>query len=69
MIRLQAMREAKRWSQRMLSEKSGVKQAVISLIEQGYTKNPRVDTISKLAQALECTIDVLVGEAEEQEER
>lgn len=63
------MREAKGWSQRMLSEKSGVKQAVISLIEQGYTKNPRVDTISKLAQALECTIDVLVGEAEEQEER
>lgn len=62
------MREAKGWSQRMLSEKSGVKQAVISLIEQGYTKNPRVDTISKLAQALECTIDVLVGEAEEQEE-
>lgn len=53
----------------MLSEKSGVKQAVISLIEQGYTKNPRVDTIGKLAQALECTMDALVGEVEEQEGR
>lgn len=63
------MREAKGWSQRMLSEKSGVKQAVISLIEQGYTKNPRVDTIGKLAQALECTMDALVGEVEEQEGR
>lgn len=69
MIRLQVMREAKGWSQRMLSEKSGVKQAVISLIEQGYTKNPRVDTIGKLAQALECTMDALVGEVEEQEGR
>ena len=52
-----------RWEEQVVYLK-----AVISLIEQGYTKNPRVDTISKLAQALECTIDVLVGEAEEQEE-
>lgn len=47
-----------------LSEKSGVKQSIISNIETGDTKNPRIDTVYRLAAALGCKLDDLV-EAEE----
>mgnify|MGYP003261507587 CR=1 FL=1 len=49
-------------SQQELGRLSGVPQGVISLIESGVTQFPRLDTAAKLARALGCTIDELLGE-------
>ena len=57
---LQKLREAKQWSQIELSRRSGVPQSMISDIEKGKIKFPRVDTASKLAKALECSIEELI---------
>lgn len=47
-------------SQTELSSLSGVPQGIISGIESGNTKNPRIDTVAKLASALGCTVDELL---------
>lgn len=47
-------------TQNELARKSGVKQSVISDIENGKTSFPRVDTLSKIATALGCTVDDLL---------
>lgn len=52
-----------------LSEKSGVKQSIISNIETGDTKNPRLDTALRLAAALGCKLDDLVEDNERKESR
>lgn len=51
-------------TQHELSRKSGVKQSIISNIETGDTKNPRLDTALRLAAALGCKLDDLVEAAE-----
>jgi len=58
---LERMRRAAGLTQQELERRSGVKQGLISLIERGLTKNPRVDTAAKLARALGCTIDELIS--------
>jgi len=45
-----------------LSEKSGVGQSTISEIETGVAKNPKSETLSKLASALNVTVDGLLAE-------
>ena len=56
-------REAKRWTQAELSEKSGiVSQAMISRIEKGED-NAKIDTLRGIAAALGClVIDLLPDE-------
>jgi len=49
---IQKKREAAGLSQAELSRRSGVKQSVISDIENGHTKSPRVETLMALAAAL-----------------
>ena len=49
---LREEREKAKLTQVELSQLSGVSQAVISDIEKGITKNPRFDTVRKLATAL-----------------
>lgn len=61
MTRLAELRNAARLSQQELARRSGVKQGVISMIESGETKYPRLDTAAKLARALNCTVDELIG--------
>ena len=56
------LREKAGISQQELGRLSGVPQGVISTIESGATKHPRTDTAAKLARALGCTIDELLGE-------
>ena len=58
------LREKAGISQQELGRLSGVPQGVISTIESGTTKYPRLDTAAKLARALGCTIDELLGEKE-----
>lgn len=59
------LREKAGISQQELGRLSGVPQGVISTIESGATKHPRTDTAAKLARALGCTIDDLLGEKED----
>jgi transcriptional regulator with XRE-family HTH domain len=56
-------REAKRWTQAELSEKSGiVSQAMISRIEKGED-NAKIDTLRGIAAALGCSVvDLLTDE-------
>ena len=54
-------------TQHELSRKSGVKQSIISNIETGDTKNPRLDTAMRLAAALGCKLDDLVEETGEKD--
>jgi transcriptional regulator with XRE-family HTH domain len=56
-------REAKRWTQAVLSEKSGiVSQAMISRIEKGED-NAKIDTLRGIAAALGCSVvDLLTDE-------
>lgn len=66
MTRLAELRTAAGISQQELGRLSGVPQGVISTIENGATKHPRTDTAQKLARALGCTIDELLGEKKEE---
>lgn len=56
MTTLQNERKKADMTQDELAERSGVSQAVISDIESGNTKNPRFETIRKLASVLHFDI-------------
>jgi transcriptional regulator with XRE-family HTH domain len=49
---LRRLREQKRLSQAALAKRSGVAQGYISEIEAGRKKNPRIQTLKKIARAL-----------------
>lgn len=57
---LKDIRKKKGLSQSKLAQITGVKQGVISYIEAGRTKAPRIDTLQALAKGLECSVDDLV---------
>lgn len=57
---IKELREKRGWSQNELSRRSGVKQGVISYIESGRTKHPRIDTLAALAKTLRVPIDKLL---------
>ena len=56
MTTLRQEREKAKLTQAELSHISGVPQAVISDIEKGVTKNPRLETVKKLAIALDFDV-------------
>lgn len=61
---IRARRKALGMSQVMLSRASGISQSAISDIENpNVTKLPNIDTISKIAAALACSVDELTGES------
>jgi transcriptional regulator with XRE-family HTH domain len=60
--RIQKILDSKGLTPAELSRRSGVGQGRISLILNGKTPNPRGDTISKLAQALEVSVSSLLSE-------
>jgi XRE family transcriptional regulator, regulator of sulfur utilization len=57
-LQFQDARNALGWSQRELSERSGVRQADISRIERG-TGNPTEATLHRLAGALERRLELV----------
>ena len=57
---LKELREVKAWSQEELSKRSGVSQSVVAKSERGQN-SPGSDALDKLAEALDCAIDYLVG--------
>lgn len=57
---LREARKKRGMSQAELARKAGVPQGVISYIECGRTKHPRIDTMQAIAAALQCTLDELL---------
>ena len=57
---LREIRKKRGMSQAELARRAGIPQGVISYIECGRTKHPRVDTMQAIAAALQCTVDDLL---------
>lgn len=57
---LREIRKSKRMTQKELSERAKVNRINISQYEIGV-KNPNLTTVQKLASALGCTIEQLLG--------
>ena len=49
-------------SQEDLARAAGITHSALSKIEAGYSQDPRVMTVRKIAIALEVTVDVLLEE-------
>ena len=66
MSNLKRIRESKGLSQSQLSKLSGVNLQMIQKYEQGVKdiNKAQVETIYKLAQALECTVEDLIKKEE-----
>lgn len=58
--RVKYMREAKRLTQAVLSERANVSQSFLGHIERG-TRVMSIETLARLAQALDCSTDYLLG--------
>lgn len=61
-MRIKALREEKKLTQKQLSILSGVSQGKISEYESEKVV-PRVDIALKLAKALETTVEAMMGES------
>jgi len=59
--RIRQRREQLGLSQRQLAEMTKMRQNMISRLEHGDTPNPGADVLRRLARALTCSIDWLVG--------
>jgi transcriptional regulator with XRE-family HTH domain len=50
-------------TQTELAKRAGIKQGVLSYIESGKTKNPRIDTMQAIAAALGVPVERLMKKA------
>lgn len=55
------LRQARGWGQSELAERAQVAQATISRIENGQRRNPGTETMRRIAQALNVTMDELTA--------
>lgn len=60
--RLKELRKRKKYSARELSERSGVARSLISQIETGKRQSTSMDTVYRLAKALDTPIASLLSE-------
>ncbi|MDD4476931.1 MAG: helix-turn-helix transcriptional regulator [Patescibacteria group bacterium] len=58
---LRKLREAKGFSQEKLARLADVANNTIIKIEAGKNQNPTLNTLKKIAKALEVSIDKLIG--------
>ena len=61
-MEIRERREQLGLTQTDLAIRAGVKQSVLSDIENKKTLRPRIDTIASIARALGCTVDDLIEE-------
>ena len=61
--RVRQYREAAHLSQQELATKAGLSISVVSQIEQGNIADPRVSTVTALADALGVSCDTLTGKS------
>lgn len=55
------LRTQRGWTQTELAERAGISQTIISRLEKHQRHNVNADVLKRLAQALGCTTDYLVG--------
>ena len=65
--RLKAARRRKQWSQRDLARESGVPYTTIWRLENGRTAEPKLGVLQRLSDALDTSIDYLVGSSQSME--
>lgn len=58
---LKSIRKKQNISQRKLAQISGVSYSMVSKLETGEQKNPSLDTLDKIAVALDVTVSQLMG--------
>lgn len=56
--KIRELREQRRFSQRLLAERSAVHPSNLGKLERGEA-NPNIDTLTRIAVALECTVSEL----------
>lgn len=55
------LRKQKGWSQERLARESNISYNTLIKLEQKSIKNPKIETVIKLADALNVSLDELVG--------
>lgn len=58
---LAKIRKEKGWSQEKLSQEAKISYNTLIKIERSGIENPKIETVIKLAEALDVSIDELVG--------
>jgi transcriptional regulator with XRE-family HTH domain len=58
---LKTLRNQKDWSQERLAREANISYHTLIKLEQSGITNPRIETVIKLADALEVSLDKLVG--------
>jgi transcriptional regulator with XRE-family HTH domain len=58
---LKRLRKARNLTQQKLAQEAGVSLIVVTKVEQGFTKDPAMSSLVKLADALSVSIDDLIG--------
>lgn len=53
-------RRDKDLTQKQLSQKANVPYTTLIKIENGFVKNPKIETIAKISKALNISIDLLI---------
>jgi transcriptional regulator with XRE-family HTH domain len=56
------LRDRRGWTQGQLAAYSTLNDAHISMIERGVRENPTIDTVAKIARALETSVDDMLIE-------
>jgi len=64
--RIKRQREKRRLTQTELAERAGVNQALISRLESKISASTNTEALKRLATALACTTDYLVGMHDEE---
>ena len=59
--RLKELRKKACWSQQKLAEEAGLSYNTITKIEQGSATRPTIQTVIKIADAFQISLDELVG--------
>ena len=58
---LVTLRKQKGWSQEKLAQEAGISYNTLIKLERNGIKNPKIETVIKLADALDVSLDKLVG--------
>jgi len=58
---LKKLRKEKGWSQERLAKEANISYHTLIKLEQGNIKNPKIETVIKLADALGVSLDEFVG--------
>jgi len=60
---LSKIRNEKGWSQERLAQEAGISYNTLIKIERKGIKNPKIETVIKLATALNVSVDYLIGKS------